>query len=1160
MADRPVNTSAELLFFKPGILRNKKRSVPLKEFTLDDANSNVTSLTGSFRYDPAGSPLKSTQQLNVDFANFSQHTFFNSAEAKTQKAFSKIVNSYPFDGSRSEINTFVDDLTGFEKYVFDSFPTNNGYLAFSGSASPTDPGTYIQVNDFKGSTNPTLAKDATGQSVIDPGTKPFSIEFHFSAPDIANDNQVILQKLSSNNGFTLFLSESASTTSADLYMILASAGTSITASMPVTKGQFNHVAAVYDKVSGPGGQIKLYKNAALTASSSFAQMGTIDFKTAPLYIGSGSSHAIDGYNAVPVETLSGALDDLRFWHSVRTQDQIEQYRYQEIFAQSSLQMLMRFNEPSGSFSGNGSNLVLDYSGNSLHSSIQNFSMALRNTSSFGSSPVTEASNLSTIALFPSFAPLTTLNTNLLTSASQYDASNPNIVTRLIPSHYLRDASQFEGFEAENGSLSDEIATQTDQPGGAVLGQPQIIAGLLYTMAENFDELKMFVDEFKRLLKVDYLTTDTVSNQLMPWLSKYYGIYMPALFDKASPEQYLDGKNIRLDRIKTTALQTVQNAIWRRIFSDLPYLFSTRGTLASLYAILNNVGITPNGPVRIRELGGSSVRTLGDSYVRRHEIAAMLDMSGTLGPSGTLDAQGVDDSRPFLQSSYLSGSRVEPGYPELNSAFQEWNGLFTSGSWAVEGTYKFERDLEHNQYQSLSRLYVTGAESLGFNDQHVLINCVAKKPQILGSVTGSITLYARPGINVSLGGADPLLELALTGVDIFDGGKWQVTYGRNRNDSIDSVASSSYFLRASKFTPGGLEQYYTTSSFYYANASNGLNQLETTGNSPFGEFSSSGSFIVIGSQSLITVTAQFLNDPSVTSLARETNFSGKVSGLRFYSKGLTEKESKTHARNFKSLGVEDPEVNFNFVTNLSGSFERLRYDVSWDQVVTQSDSGGTVTGFDFSQNGLTFAGTGFEASKRIIKPERFDFDVLSSNFQSGENPNKIRIRSFQNSADVETFGTAFAPLYRLPQNEEPKDDRRVTIEVSVMQGLNEDIMNIFGTLDYLDNVIGSPELVFSQDYPHMRNLRRIYFNRLTQKVNFTAFFDFFKFLDDTIGILLEQMLPSDAKLTGPSYVMESNALERSKFTYKYYDLYLPEEDISEKEITVIESYDGELVKL
>jgi len=1147
MPDKAVNSSADLLFFKPGILRAKKKSTPLKEYTLNDAKNNDFSLTGSFRYDSFGSGLKNSQQLNINFSDFSQHTFFNSALAKTQKAFTKIINQYPFDGSRSEINNFIDQLTGFEKYVFDSFPINNGYLNFSGSTGAT-PGTYIQINDFKGSEQPSLAKAPTGASVIDPDTKSFTIEFYFAAPEEANDNQIILQKLSNNNGFSLFISESASTTTANLHMLLSSGSTAISASMPVTKGQFNHVAAVYDKTKLPSGQIYLYKNAVQQATSDFAQLENIDFKTAPLYIGSGSSHSTVDYNLIPVQTLSGALDDIRIWHSVRSQEEIENNRYQEIFAQKNLKFLIRLNEPSGTFSGNGSNLILDYSGNGLHSSVQNFSMNLRNKSTFGNSLITEVSNLSTICLFPSYEPVVSLNTALLNSASYYDVSNPNIVTKLIPPHYLRDASEFEGFESIKGDISENIKTQVDQPGGAVLGQPQIIAGLLYTMAENFDELKMFVDEFKRLLKVDYLTTDTISDQLIPWLSRYYGIYMPALFDKASPEQYLDGKNVRLDRIKTTALQTVQNAIWRRIFSDLPYLLSTRGTISSLYAILNNVGITPNGPVRIRELGGSTVRNLGDSYVRRHEIAAMLDMSGTLAPAGTLDAQGIDDSRPFLQSSYLSGSRTEPGYPEIGPIPAN-NGVFTSGSWSVEGTYKFERDIEHNQYQSLSRMHGTGS-----SEHSVFINCVAKKPQVLGSVTGSVTLYARPAFSIPPG--VPLLELALTGVDIFDGGKWQVTYGRNRNDSIESVASSSYFLRASKFTPGGLEQYYTTSSFYYAEGPGvGSNSLEGVSAS----VNASGSFIVIGSQSL-PPGAFYLNDVSLDSLTKETNFSGKVSGLRFYSKGLTEKESKTHARNFKSLGVEDPEVNFNFVTNLSGSFERLRYDVSWDQVVTQSDSGGAVTGFDFSQNGLTFAGTGFEASKRIIKPERFDFDVLSSNFQSGENPNKIRIRSFQNSEDVETFGTAFAPLYRLPQNEEPKDDRRVTIEVSVMQGLNEDIMNIFGTLDYLDNVIGSPELVFSQDYPHMRNLRRIYFNRLTQKVNFTAFFDFFKFLDDTIGILLEQMLPSDAKLTGPSYVMESNALERSKFTYKYYDLYLPVENISEKEITAIESYDGELVKL
>jgi hypothetical protein len=1158
MTKRADNTGYDSLLFKPGIKRGKrKNSAPLRDFTLGNANQAESNLTGSFRYDAPGAPLKSTQQLNLDFADFSQHTFFNSAEAKVQKAFTRIINQYPFDGTRSEINAFVDSLTGFEKYVFDSFPTNRGYLAFSGSASPTDPGTFINVKDFKGSAQPTLAKNPTGGGVLDPGTKPFTIEFHFNAPQIANDNQVILQKKSVDNGMTVFLSQTNDTSYADLYMILSSGTVGLSTYISgVEKGEFHHIAATFDRSSGPGGQIKLYKDAKLSASSSFASLGLINFATASMTVGSGSAHSAGtAFSFTPVETLSGALDDLRIWHKAKNQNEIRAQRFEEVFAQKDLQLLMRFNEPSGSFSGNGSNLILDYSGNGLHSSVENFSMSLRNTSSFGSSPVTEASRISTISLFPSYSPITTLNTNLLSSASQYDRNNPNIVTRLIPPHYLRDASQIEGFSDELAGISDTMVTQTDQPGGAALGQPQIIAGLLYTFAENFDELKMFVDEFKRLLKVDVLSTDTVSNQLMPWLSRYYGIELPRLFDSSTPSQYFDGKNVRTDRLKTTALQTVQNALWRRIFSDLPFLFSTRGTHTSLRSILINLGISPDGPIRIREFGGSQVRTLGDSFVRRHEIAAMLDMSGTLASAGTLNAQGIDDSRPFIQGSYLSGSRVEPGLPLPAGTIGEVgsdnanDGLFTSGSWSFEGRYKFEGALNHPAAQSLARLHATGTDASA-SSQSVLFNCVALKPSLLNSSTGSIVLYGRPNESASAA----LYQLVLTGVDVFDGGKWQVTFGRDRNDLIESYVSSSYFLRASKMGPGGLEQYHFTSS-YYDDGSSGNTLQNISAN-----YNASGTFAVIGSQSLDVSGGRFINDSALVDQAKMTTFTGKVSSLKFFSKGLSVDETKTHARNFKSLGVLDPEVNFNFVTNASGSFARLRQDVSFDQPVTESSALGALSGFDFSQNYLTYAGTGFEASKRVVKPERFDFEVLSSNFQSGENPNKVRVRSFQNANDVEVYGVSFAPLHDIPQNDQPNDSKRVAIEISTTQGLNEDIMNIFSTLDALDNIIGSPELVFSQDYPHMRNLRRIYFNRLTEKVNFLSFFEFFKFFDDTVGDLLEQMMPSDVKFNGSSYVIESHALERPKFTYKYYDMYLGEEDRGGKEVILLQQIVGTLRKI
>jgi nitrogen fixation protein FixH len=456
---------------------------------------------------------------------------------------------------------------------------------------------------------------------------------------------------------------------------------------------------------------------------------------------------------------------------------------------------------------------------------------------------------------------------------------------------------------------------------------------------------------------------------------------------------------------------------------------------------------------------------------------------------------------------------------------------------------------HPSVQSIARLHVTGT-SAPATTQGVVVNCVAQKPGEIGVTTGSITLFARPSTD---SGASSL-SLVLTGVNIFDGGKWQVSFGRQRRDEFNFYQQSRYFLRASKFSPAGLESFHTTASFFNDVTNNTFENVTAA-------YNASGTFLTLGSQSLDTTSGRLLNagTSTVPADAKVTTFTGKLSSIRFYSKALTEQETKVHARNFKSVGVENPEVNFNFVTNASGSFSRLRVDASLDQPVTDSLSGGTIQGFDFSQNSLHFEGTGFEASKRTIKPERFNFEVLSSKFESGENPNKVRIRSFKDPANVKTYGTAFAPLYDIPQNDQPNDDKRIAIEISVTQGLDEDIMNIFGTLNVLDNIIGSPEMVFAQEYPSLRNLRRIYFNRLTEKVNFLSFFEFFKFFDDTIGDLLEQMLPSDSRFAGSSYVIEPHALERAKFTYKYSDMYLGEEDRAGKSPILLQQLVGVLRK-
>ena len=72
------------------------------EISLRDADDTNIQSTSSFRYDPYSHGLKNTQQLKVDYSKFRNHTFFNSAQAKTNVAFSKIINEFPFDGSRKD--------------------------------------------------------------------------------------------------------------------------------------------------------------------------------------------------------------------------------------------------------------------------------------------------------------------------------------------------------------------------------------------------------------------------------------------------------------------------------------------------------------------------------------------------------------------------------------------------------------------------------------------------------------------------------------------------------------------------------------------------------------------------------------------------------------------------------------------------------------------------------------------------------------------------------------------------------------------------------------------------------------------------------------------------------------------------------------------------
>ena len=182
---------AKNLFTKSSLQRHKEEKSVVRNVTQSQLEEFATgSTTDVWSNDPIGTGLKSTQQLLIDWSDWTQHVFFNSAEAKTNLAFEQIINGYPFDGTASEKAEFLAGLGGFQKYVLDQFDTHKGYLSFDGNL-------YLSVVDQTGWAAPDLAK-RFGESKATEGFHKSGSTHEFwiyvKSSDHSTDTRVIYQK------------------------------------------------------------------------------------------------------------------------------------------------------------------------------------------------------------------------------------------------------------------------------------------------------------------------------------------------------------------------------------------------------------------------------------------------------------------------------------------------------------------------------------------------------------------------------------------------------------------------------------------------------------------------------------------------------------------------------------------------------------------------------------------------------------------------------------------------------------------------------------------------------------------------------------------------------------------------------------------------------
>jgi hypothetical protein len=233
---------------------------------------------------------------------------------------------------------------------------------------------------------------------------------------------------------------------------------------------------------------------------------------------------------------------------------------------------------------------------------------------------------------------------------------------------------------------------------------------------------------------------------------------------------------------------------------------------------------------------------------------------------------------------------------------------------------------------------------------------------------------------------------------------------------------------------------------------------------------------------------------------------------------------------KSMKVDTAILEGKSVSTLnhaSGSFERLRVDISGQQAVTGSDSSGSIQVANFAQEAsCTISASSFATSSQVIVPHRFFYSFLSPGIDESVNTgNKVRIRSLQDVNAWSTEQSAFAltaPVYALSQEETARDEAKFTIDFSIVDSLNQDIISMFSDYGIMNDILGSPNLAFSTDYPDLTTLQSIYFNRLTSKINLRGFFTFYKWFCSNFSIFIEQLISTKLDYKGINYVIESHS--------------------------------------
>ena len=1138
---------------------------------LFDKNKKETSTTKYLKKsspDNLGSGIESANHLKqsidrsetfvprADYADPKEFAKFGSAEKYYDNAFSHVANNYPYDGSGFEKEQFFNDLNPLEKWLFENkYPTSTGFAVLGntyGTATSGTSGYFSSSAEFieiKGGPHATTVYSSGSNRTNNlefGGTSGSSVEFFYKKETgIPNGTgqshkQVIFDAYngydSGSAGYGRLRIEVFSGSEDRFRVTMMSGATGfVTQSVPTTggltttSGSWDFYSFVFN-TSGSVPTIDFYVNgvcretsiSASDASQPSRHAGPIGLVTGSLVatIGSlvaapsGSSPAAARLVNKGYGKLSASLDEFRFWKKARNAEEVGRYWMSSVNGGSnkydanvSLGVYYKFNEGITGVS-NTDKIVLDYSGRISNGSWRGYETSgIRNTGSaldqMNRKSISEVAD--PIVRLPN--PLySTTKDALVSDGKQYDYQNTSYLMNSIPSWVV----------SEDENASGELSNITQ------------------VMASYFDTLHLQISELARLKDVQYLSgSSSGSINEFPHndrLVDNLGLETSELFSDAGVlENYFKrDEQINFEQDVTS----IKNTIYRNIYNNLSNILKSKGSEKSIRNLIRCFGID-DGIVSLNTYGVNSSYKLESQYKPATSNKKYIDFSG-LNNQANVTGTVFQAHDPNVSGSWGiifgdSGSAdlhefgftaecevVFPSFHNADNLTYDHFAVVTSSLFGFHSPKPGPASINPGQNTDTT---VTGTVS----DWGLQVRAV-KSPAPFSIVSSPIEKVRDVFFEVQDRDGTVVLSSDVF-YNVYDNQKWNFAISVNPTKYQFATGVTGSFID----TSDGYEV-----SLYGVNYDTGIKR-----NSFFTRRTLS-----YQSGSKITAAAKrfFIG-------AHKTNFTGsllnysdaKISSLRYWTDVLPTGTIDLHAREVDSYGRKSPtRESFEFQARNPGMHipraETLA--LNWDFAdITGSDNLGQFDVLDRSSGSANdayenqYQGIFSNINLRQHTGKGQDF-APSSTPARKEYVYKEELQppEFVSSTDmvsvVASDSNVFTPAAR-------PTDYYYALEKSMYGNVSKIMLQLFASVDEMNNLIGEPVNTYRPNYKSMEKLRQLFFNKVGNIPDFDKYLDYYKWIDASIGTIVEQLYPaSSPHASGVRNIVESHILERPKYKYSF----------------------------